>query len=191
MKANHPVEAHRWTQAIAKSIEWYKMRDGAESDTSSIVAGGSLRRIKSTRRKSAESDSSMMRTSPSMHSQSLSGFWKKTSPGNGSTLRDQDSDLDMTDVSPDMLRDVGPPEQNIADKVYNEEDDGDDASSRDQRLLNALQREGAGFLRFAKACIEKERRMNSTRSPTLSTWEKSTSSAMFYRARTTGANRST
>ena len=56
---------------------------------------------------------------------------------------------------------------------------------RDQQLLNALEREGAGFLWFAKACIEKERRMNSTRSPRLPTWEKSTSSAMFYRARTT------
>ena len=129
MKANHPVEAHRWTQAIAKSIEWYKMRDGADSDTSSIAAGGSLRRIKSTRRKSTESDSSMMRTSPSMHSQSLSGFWKKSSHGNGSTMRDQDSDMDMMDASPDMSRDVGPPEQNISDNVYNEEDDGDDASS--------------------------------------------------------------
>ena len=127
MKANHPVEAHRWTQAIAKSIEWYKMRDGADSDTSSIVAGGSLRRIKSTRRKSTESDSSMMRTSPSMHSQSLSGFWKKNSPGNGSAMRDQDSDLDM-DASPDLSRDVEPPEQNIADKMH-EEEDGDDASS--------------------------------------------------------------
>ncbi|KAF8955525.1 hypothetical protein BDZ97DRAFT_1632229, partial [Flammula alnicola] len=57
------------------------------------------------------------------------------------------------------------------------------AQFRDQRLLSALEREGAGFLRFAKACMEKERRMNSTRSPTVSTWEKSTSSAMFYRTR--------
>ncbi|KAF8151568.1 hypothetical protein B0H34DRAFT_621443, partial [Crassisporium funariophilum] len=54
---------------------------------------------------------------------------------------------------------------------------------RDQRLLNALQREGAGFLRFARACMEKERRVNSTRSPPVSTWERSTSSAMFYRTR--------
>ncbi|KAF8889149.1 hypothetical protein CPB84DRAFT_1749343 [Gymnopilus junonius] len=59
------------------------------------------------------------------------------------------------------------------------------AQFRDGRLLNTLQREGAGFLRFAKACMEKERRLNSTRSPTVSTWEKSTSSAMFYRARPT------
>lgn len=128
MKANHPVEAHRWTQAIAKSIEWYKMRDGADSDTSSIVAGGSMRKIKSMRRRSGESDSSIMRTSPSIHSQSLSGFWKKNSSGNGSAMRDQDSDLDMTDASPDLSRAAGPPEQNVADKVYNEEEDGDVAS---------------------------------------------------------------
>jgi cobalamin biosynthesis protein CobT len=56
---------------------------------------------------------------------------------------------------------------------------------RDQRMLNTLQREGASFLRLAKACMDKERRMNSTRSPTVSTWEKSTSSAMFYRTRPT------
>jgi hypothetical protein len=62
---------------------------------------------------------------------------------------------------------------------------------RDQRLLNILEREGAGFLRFAKACMEKERRVNSTRTPPVSTWEKSTSSAMFYRARPTVAERST
>jgi hypothetical protein len=47
----------------------------------------------------------------------------------------------------------------------------------DQRLLYALQQEGAGFLQFAKACIEKKKRMNSTRSPMLPMWEKSTSSA--------------
>ena len=53
---------------------------------------------------------------------------------------------------------------------------------QDGRLLNALQWEGAGFLRFAKACMDKEKRMNSTRGSTMSTWERSTSAAMFYRA---------
>ncbi|KAF8524259.1 hypothetical protein BU17DRAFT_42877, partial [Hysterangium stoloniferum] len=38
---------------------------------------------------------------------------------------------------------------------------------RDQRMLNSLQHEGASFLHFAKACIEKERRMNSNRGGTL------------------------
>jgi hypothetical protein len=62
------------------------------------------------------------------------------------------------------------------------------AQFRDQRLLNALEREGGGFLRFARACMEKERKLKSTRTPTLSTWEKSTSSAMFYRARPADQN---
>lgn len=56
---------------------------------------------------------------------------------------------------------------------------------RDQRMLNTLQREGTSFLRLAKMCVDKERRMNSTRSPTVSTWEKATSAAMFYRTRAT------
>ena len=54
---------------------------------------------------------------------------------------------------------------------------------QDQRVLNTLQREGASFLRLAKACMDKERRVNSTWSPTVSMWEKSTRNAMFYRAR--------
>ena len=54
---------------------------------------------------------------------------------------------------------------------------------RDQRMLNTLQREGVAFFHLAKACIEKERRMNSTRGAPVSMWEKSTSSAMFYRTR--------
>ena len=37
---------------------------------------------------------------------------------------------------------------------------------------------GGHLMRFAKACIEKEKRINPTRSPTLPMWEKSTSSAM-------------
>jgi len=34
---------------------------------------------------------------------------------------------------------------------------------RDQRMLNALEREGAGFLRLARACMGKEKRLQSTR----------------------------
>ncbi|KAJ7101717.1 hypothetical protein C8R44DRAFT_887916 [Mycena epipterygia] len=54
---------------------------------------------------------------------------------------------------------------------------------RDQRMLQALEREGASFLRLARACLGKEKRLTSTRGPAPSTWDKSTSSAMFYRAR--------
>src|ERR1700720_2362800 len=34
MKANHPVEASRWTQAIGKSIEWYKREVSTSTGTS-------------------------------------------------------------------------------------------------------------------------------------------------------------
>ncbi|KAJ7697483.1 hypothetical protein B0H17DRAFT_870000, partial [Mycena rosella] len=54
---------------------------------------------------------------------------------------------------------------------------------RDQRMLHALEREGASFLRLAKACLTKEKRLRSTRGTTPSTWDRSTGSAMFYRAR--------
>ncbi|KAJ6552665.1 hypothetical protein DFH09DRAFT_925044 [Mycena vulgaris] len=54
---------------------------------------------------------------------------------------------------------------------------------RDPRMLQALEREGASFLRLAKACLGKERRLKSTRGEAPSTWDRSTGSAMFYRAR--------
>jgi len=63
---------------------------------------------------------------------------------------------------------------------------------RDQRMLKTLEREGAGFLRLAKACKDKERRLQSTRGgQTPSTWEKSTITAMFYRPRPTNAEMNT
>lgn len=62
----------------------------------------------------------------------------------------------------------------------------------DQRMLSALEREGAGFLRLGRACMEKEKRLQSTRGgETPSTWEKSTISAMFYRVRPTNAEMNT
>ncbi|PPQ82921.1 hypothetical protein CVT26_005088, partial [Gymnopilus dilepis] len=42
MKANHPVEAHRWAEAIRNSIEWFRIKEAnaqgstTESDTSSL-----------------------------------------------------------------------------------------------------------------------------------------------------------
>lgn len=62
----------------------------------------------------------------------------------------------------------------------------------DQRMLSALEREGAGFLQLGRACMEKEKRLQSTRGgETPSTWEKSTISAMFYRIRPTNAEMNT
>lgn len=58
---------------------------------------------------------------------------------------------------------------------------------RDQRFLNVLEKEGAGFLRLAKSCLERERRMKRGVGSTPSTWEKSTITSMFYRPRPTEA----
>ncbi|KAJ7850525.1 hypothetical protein B0H14DRAFT_3664816 [Mycena olivaceomarginata] len=59
---------------------------------------------------------------------------------------------------------------------------------RDQRMLQALERDGGAFLRLARACLTKEKRLKSTRGgKTPSAWETSTSAAMYYRARPTCA----
>ena len=49
---------------------------------------------------------------------------------------------------------------------------------RDERMLQALEREGASFFRLAGACLGKERKKT-----TAMTWDKSTGSAMFYHTR--------
>ncbi|EAU87124.1 oxysterol-binding protein [Coprinopsis cinerea okayama7 len=54
LKANHPVEAHRWTQAINQSIEWVRQEAASSIDE--------------RRRPSGESDSSGVRSTPSVHS---------------------------------------------------------------------------------------------------------------------------
>lgn len=62
---------------------------------------------------------------------------------------------------------------------------------RDERMLQALEREGASFWRLAGACLTKEKAMRSTRGAAPTTWDKSTSSAMFYRARPSRSDRNT
>ncbi|KIJ94362.1 hypothetical protein K443DRAFT_110539, partial [Laccaria amethystina LaAM-08-1] len=55
---------------------------------------------------------------------------------------------------------------------------------RDQRMLNILEREGAGLFRLARACLHKEKKFKSKRGGKApSTWEKSTINALFYRTR--------
>ena len=56
---------------------------------------------------------------------------------------------------------------------------------QDPRFLTTLEKDGAGFLRLAQNCLSHERRLNSSRAASPSTWEKSTANAMFYRARPT------
>lgn len=61
----------------------------------------------------------------------------------------------------------------------------------DSRMLDRLEREGTGFFRMAESCLSRERRLNSTRGASPTTWEKTTSSALFYRTRPPNADRET
>ena len=61
----------------------------------------------------------------------------------------------------------------------------------DQRFLDTLEREGGHFLRLMQNCLSQERRSNSTRSATPTTWEQSTANAMFYRTRPVATERHT
>ena len=54
---------------------------------------------------------------------------------------------------------------------------------RDTRFLGTLEKDGAGFLNFARNCLSRERRYISSREVSPTTWERSTSNAMFYRSR--------
>ena len=53
---------------------------------------------------------------------------------------------------------------------------------QDQRFLRTLEKDGTGFMKLAQNCCSRERRQNLSRAASLSTWEKATSNAMFYRA---------
>ncbi|KAG1878754.1 hypothetical protein C8R48DRAFT_745325 [Suillus tomentosus] len=53
----------------------------------------------------------------------------------------------------------------------------------DHRMLNAIEREGASFIRLMENCLGRERQENSSRQRSPTTWERETSNAMFYRTR--------
>jgi hypothetical protein len=53
------------------------------------------------------------------------------------------------------------------------------------RMFQTMEREGATFMQFANSCLSCERCLNSARGLTPPTWDRSTASVMFYRARPT------
>lgn len=92
IKANHPVEAARWTQAIGRSIEWYK-RVGSEAVAGSGASG-----------RSAESDSDGVGRSSSGYRTSISSTLLKARAGS-SKKRAPLSEIDSANSS---LEAVGP-----------------------------------------------------------------------------------
>jgi hypothetical protein len=53
----------------------------------------------------------------------------------------------------------------------------------DRWMLEAIEQDGSSLLRLARSCLSRERRMNSTRGQSPTTWERETTRAMFYRTR--------
>ncbi len=54
---------------------------------------------------------------------------------------------------------------------------------QDPRFLGTLERDGAGFFRLARNCLNRERHLNLSRAASPSTWERSIANALFYRSR--------
>ena len=53
----------------------------------------------------------------------------------------------------------------------------------DPRMLEVMERDGSSMFRLARNCLSRERRLNSTRGSSPTTWERGTTNAMYYRAR--------
>ncbi|PPR03697.1 hypothetical protein CVT24_007418 [Panaeolus cyanescens] len=145
MKANHPVEAHRWTEAISRSIEWWGMQHAQhvanESDASSL---SNIHATMNKRRKSGESDSSGIKATPSMtgsHSHTLSStIWRRSTqshhgPTASGSRSDQDSVLGSSSIVDlgSSLSGLGIREDGVAPKPapgievsYRGTDNGDD-----------------------------------------------------------------
>jgi hypothetical protein len=110
MKTNHPVEAHRWTQALSKSIEWYKYkRDDSES------------------RKSVDSDSNSVR--PTLHRGSLSTSLIHRTPDGASAFSLVDGTGDEDEYGePGMTNDSS--RANLLDqRDYDDAERNDDSSA--------------------------------------------------------------
>lgn len=107
-----------------------------------------------------------------------------TSPGEDIPSDDDDDDDDLLDVGSKIVQTF---EESMKEKIaiLREFLGGLEyqVQFRDGRMLQVLKRDGTALFRMAKACLSKERRMQSTRGETPTTWEQSTSSAMFYRSR--------
>ena len=70
--------------------------------------------------------------------------------------------------------------------------DKENQKAKQEQMLNMLEHEGAGFLRLARACMEKEKKFQLMRGgETPTTWEKSTITTTFYHPRPTNVEMNT
>jgi hypothetical protein len=100
---------------------------------------------------------------------------------------DDDDDGDVVDTQSGTFRDRMTFRERFLGKINGYRDflDGLEYQLQfeDERMLETVEREGAGFWRLAQSCLSRERRMNTSRGSSPVTWERETSNAMFYRTR--------
>jgi hypothetical protein len=123
-------------------------------------------------------------------------------PDSGAELlvEDQDDDDDDDGVLEDRLVDTGL----NSTRSFSERLDDDinlirdfldgleyQREFRDHRMLESLERNGAGFFCLARNCLDRERRLNSSRASSPTTWEQTTANTMYYRARPRSADKNT
>ena len=107
MKANHPVEASRWTQAIGKSIEWYKREgpDGEMRGTSGESQSGLVKTHSQRSLRGSISTLAKRRSGPaaagneSLAPASYNGDDEEMGPDN--TPEDDDDEIDDTEPNDD------------------------------------------------------------------------------------------
>lgn len=105
----------------------------------------------------------------------------------GEETGDKDDD-DIVDTGPTLGTDNGSTfRERFTDNIATIRDFCDGLEYQlqfgDRRMLETLEREGASFLWLAKSCLSQERQLNTTRGPSPTTWDPTTSRAMFYRTR--------
>ena len=117
MRANHPVEAARWTQAISKSMEWYRR----EADRNLGA------------RRSIESDKSALRPAK-FRTSFQSGVSAMRELGTQSLRGDQASLMDTAEEEVPIVRDVSKDSVHAA----NEEDAEDAANRQDSSAASEM-----------------------------------------------------
>jgi hypothetical protein len=100
---------------------------------------------------------------------------------------DDDDDGDVIDTQSGTFRDRATFRERFLRKIntYHDFLDGLEYQLQfeDERMLETVEREGAGFWRLAQTCLSRERRMNTSRGSSPVMWDRETSNTMFYRTR--------
>ena len=128
-------------------------------------------------------DGEDMGIQPSTSAQVLNGENVKDLHGDASDESD-DGVIDLGDYEPGRHQTMG--EKLIARaNLLREFADGlsYQVQFNDHRWVETLEREGGSLFRLASSCLDRERRFSSTRGTSPTTWERATTSAMYYRTR--------